>query len=299
MRARRWRRSTVFAGGICAVIAITGVSYGPKLLPRQASTTWSTVWYQNFSGASGSGINQKYWHYVTGQGFGNNEAEVMTDSPGNVHLDGAGNLDITALHQGSSWTSGRIQSSQTFSVPAGGELKLIASVKQPSPANGLGYWPAFWILGKGTWPEHGEIDIMEDVNALSENAGAMHCGNLTSPNPGGTFGPCHEHTGISSGMQPCPGCQSGYHSYSVIVDRRSSTNQEISWYLDGREFYHVTEQQVGAQVWNEALDSGFSIIFDLAIGGTYPNGRCGCTTPTSQTSSGGTMSVRYVGVYSQ
>ena len=31
----------------------------------------------------------------------------MTDSPSNVHLDGYGNLDITALGHGQSWTSGR------------------------------------------------------------------------------------------------------------------------------------------------------------------------------------------------
>jgi Ricin-type beta-trefoil lectin domain len=40
-----------------------------------------------------------------------------------------------------------------------------------------------------------------------------------------------------------------------------------------------------------------SIILDLAIGGGYPNGVCGCTTPTASTASGGTMSVDYVAAY--
>ena len=59
----------------------------------------------------------------------------------------------------------------------------------------------------------------------------------------------------------------------------------------------MSESQVGAQVWTQAVDHGFSIIFDLAMGGNYPNGVCGCTTPTARTTSGGTMSVDHVGVY--
>ena len=299
MQSRKLRRYVTFVSGACAVIAIVGVSYGPKFLPARVGTAgWSVVWDENFSGPAGSGVNEDYWKYETGHSFGNNEVEEMTDSPSNVHLDGARDLDITALYQGSSWTSGRIQTIRSFGVPAGGELKVIASIKQPDPADGLGYWPAFWLLGQGTWPEHGEIDIMEDVNGLSEDAGAFHCGNLTSANADGTFGPCHEHTGLSSGLQPCAGCQSGYHTYSVIVDRRTPSDEQISWYLDGRQFFKVTEQQVGTQVWDEAVDSGFSIIFDLAMGGSYPDGRCGCTSPTAQTRPGGTMSVRYVEVYS-
>jgi len=34
------------------------------------------------------------------------------------------------------------------------------------------------------------------------------------------------------------------------------------------------------------------------MGGGFPNGVCGCTSPTSSTTSGGTMSVAYVAAYS-
>jgi beta-glucanase (GH16 family) len=53
---------------------------------------------------------------------------------------------------------------------------VTASIKQPDPSIALGYWPALWMYSTGTWPEHGEIDIMEDVNGLSKHSGTLHCG---------------------------------------------------------------------------------------------------------------------------
>ena len=230
--------------------------------------------------------------YDTGPGsnFGTGEIETMTNSASNVHLDGNGNLDITALGSGSSWTSGRIQTtSANVGAPAGGELEVTASIQQPS--GGLGYGPAFWMLGPGQWPENGEIDIMEDVNSLSEVAGTIHCG--VDP-----AGPCSEPNGISSGLTSCGGCQSGYHTYTMVLNRTNTANESITFYLDGNQYFSVSESQVGAATWQAAFDHNLSIILDLAMGGGFPNGVCGCTTPTSSTTSGGTMSVAYVAAYS-
>ena len=70
----------------------------------------------------------------------------------------------------------------------------------------------------------------------------------------GTYGPCHEHTGLGSGLLPCAGCQTGYHTYSVIIDRRDPANEHIYWYLDGREFFSIREPQVSTQAWTQAID---------------------------------------------
>jgi hypothetical protein len=251
---------------------------------------WSTVFSDDFSGGAGSGVGSQ-WMYDTGPGsnFGTGEIETMTNSTSNVHLDGNGNLDITAIGSGGSWTSGRIQTtSANVGAPAGGQLEVTASIQQP--AGGLGYWPAFWMLGPGQWPENGEIDIMEDVNALSQVAGTIHCGTF----PGG---PCNEGNGIGSGLRACSGCQSGYHTYTMILDRTNTSNESITFYLDGSSYFTVTESQVGASTWQAAFDHNLSVLFDLAMGGGFPNGVCGCTTPTSSTASGGTMSVAYVAAY--
>jgi Ricin-type beta-trefoil lectin domain/Glycosyl hydrolases family 16 len=254
---------------------------------------WSTVFSDDFNGGAGTAPSSANWTYDLGPGsnFGTGEIETATNSTQNVHLDGNGNLDITALGSGSSWTSGRIHTpSANVGAPAGGELEVTASIQQPNPGNGLGYWPAFWMLGPGQWPENGEIDILEDVNALSQHSGTFHCGT----DPGG---PCNETNGIGSGLQGCSGCQTGYHTYTAIVNRTNTSNESITWYLDGNQFYSVSESQVGAATWQAAVDHNFTIIFDLAMGGGYPNGVCGCTSPSGATTSGGTMSVAYVAAY--
>jgi hypothetical protein len=308
-RATRWRFRGVLALAVIApVIALTAAMAPsasalaapaakaapalvvPATVPGPPSG-WSTVFSDDFNGAAGSGIDSQ-WMYDTGAGssFGTGEIETMTNSTSNVHLDGNGNLDITALGSGSSWTSGRVQTtSANVGAPAGGELEVTASIEQPS--GGLGYWPAFWMLGPGQWPENGEIDIMEDVNSLSELSGTVHCGI----DPGG---PCNEPDGIGSGLVGCSGCQSGYHTYTMILNRTNTSDESITFYLDGNEYFSVSESQVGTSTWQAAFDHNLSIILDLAMGGAYPNGVCNCTSPTSSTASGGTMSVAYVAAYS-
>ena len=83
----------------------------------------------------------------------------------------------------------------------------------------------------------------------------------------------------------------------MIVDRRVAGQEQIRWYLDGREFFSVSEGQVGDAAWTAAVDHGFSILLDVAVGGAFPDDQCRCTTPTSQTSSQGTMVIKNVSVY--
>ena len=284
MRDSRLARRAVPAACVLAgvLLGAGGCSPAPTATTTPPVVRWSVTWKADFAGPYQAALNTSAWTYDTGQGlFGNGEIETMTTNPGNVYLDGHGDLDITAVGQGDSWSSGRVQTKRLFSPPAGGEMMVTASIKQPDPAGGLGYWPAFWMLGPGRWPEHGEIDIMEDANTLDEHSGTLHCGQ-----------PCHEDTGLTSGLQPCPACQAGYHTYRVVIDRREAGAEQIRWYLDGHQFFSVSDAQVGAGVWAEAVDHGFSIILDVAMGGTYPDNQCQCTAPGTGTTAGGTMSVR-------
>ncbi|MEO6892494.1 MAG: malectin domain-containing carbohydrate-binding protein, partial [Ktedonobacteraceae bacterium] len=277
----------------------------PTIVPSPTSTptgNWNLVWNDTFGGSAGSPPSSANWIEDTGTSapggpanWGTGEVETMSNSTSNVYLDGNNHLNITALNTNGAWTSGRIETKRSdFAAPAGGMMQITASIKQPSPTNGLGYWPAFWTLGAGdragqTWPGVGETDIMEDVNARNETAATLHCGIA----PGG---PCNEYNGFGSGLATCTGCQSGYHTYSEIIDRTLS-DEQIRFYLDGRQIWIVHESQIGVSTWQAAIDHGFFIIFDLAMGGSFPNAVCNCTSPSSATSSGGTMSVASVAVY--
>jgi hypothetical protein len=317
--AARTRLAVVAAVLIAAITGCTGVtgasaSTAPgsgAVAPSRAG--WRALFSDHFTGPAGSRADSK-WTYDTGTGYhgtacpaswGTGEVESGTAATVNVRQDGRGHLLIRPVRSGGRWASGRIETvSARFAAPAGGELRVTASIRQPAPARGLGYWPAFWMLGAGfrasgagtsgtmncaKWPSVGEIDVMEDVNALSRLAGTLHCGT----DPGG---PCNETTGRGSGLQPCRGCQAGYHTYSVIVNRTNTHNESITWYLDGRAYSTVSEHQVGAAAWKAAVDHGFFLILDVAMGGGFPDAVCGCTTPMPSTTSGAAMGVQYVTV---
>ncbi len=271
----------------------------PSITPTSPAQNWTTFWTDDFTGAANTGVNTGNWLYETGQGtWGTGEVENMTNTTANVSLDGASHLKITAIKDGAgNWTSGRIASQRSdFAANAGELLKISAIIQQPNVPNGaggMGYWPAFWTLGStfrtGTvWPTSGEVDIMENVNARDETSSGLHCGT----NPGGV---CNEGSGRGSGLATCIGCKTGYHEYSVILDR-TKTDEELRWYLDGQQTWIVRESQVGVTQWDNATHHGFFIIFDLAMGGAFPNAVAGFNTPTDQTVSGGSLMVDSVTV---
>lgn len=273
--------------------------------PTAHALSWTLVWSDEFNGSGGVGSD---WIYDTGTGYGcagcpaswgTGEVETMSSSTSNV-FQANGNLNIRAIHNDSNptkgWTSGRIETSRTdFQPPPGGAMAIEARLQQPdvNTTNGLGYWPAFWMLGapfRGNylnWPGIGEIDIMETINGRSSLFATLHCGTT----PGG---PCNETTGKSSGERACVGCQTSFHIYRMEFDR-SVSPEEIRWYLDDVNFFSVNSNQVDATTWSNATNHGFFIILDLAIGGGFPAAFGG--GPTSSTISGGTMMVDYVRVY--
>jgi len=278
--------------------------------PAAAKTTtatkpggFTTTFYDSFDGAAGTGLNTSKYRYDTGPGskFGTGEIETMTDSAKNVFHDGQGHLVLRALHSGSAsgsgWTSGRFETeSSAFGAAKGGVVRMEASIQQPNvtKSNGAGYWPAFWMLGNGlrnggAWPAIGEVDILEDINGRSSVFGTLHCGT----NPGG---PCGESSGLGSGEQACGGCQTGFHTYAVEIDRSVSPEQ-IRWYLDGRDYFTLKQTRVDATTWSKAVDHPFFIIFDLAMGGGFPAAFGG--GPNGNTVSGGEMKIDYLAVYNK
>lgn len=143
------------------------------------------------------------------------------------------------------------------------------------------------------WPAIGEFDVMENVNGINSVWGVLHCG----VNPGG---PCNETNGLGA-SRACPGstCQSAFHTYAFEWDRSVSPNQ-LRWYVDGQQYHTVTQAQIGEPHWsNMTSHNGYFLLLNVAMGGGFPNGVAGFTTPTAATVSGRSMLVDYVAVYTR
>ena len=207
---RLWRAAA--SGLLLLAGCLTTVAVATLAAPQAKADTvppapsgWTTVFGDNFAGAANSPPSSANWFYDIGTGFGTGEKEQTTNSTSNVFLDGGGHLVLKAINNGGTWTSARIESTRDdFQAPPGGKLEMTASIQQPNPANGTGYWPAFWALGSpmragGGWPQSGEIDMMEDVNGSNQASQTLH-------DSAGSSG----HALIA-----CPNtastCQTGYH----------------------------------------------------------------------------------------
>ncbi|GAA0454342.1 hypothetical protein Aca07nite_69530 [Actinoplanes capillaceus] len=269
----------------------------------QPPDQFTTIWSDTFDGPAGTGPSAANWLLRTGTQYpggaanwGTGSVETASSATANVSLDGAGRLNLRAIRDSAGkWTSGRIETQRADFAPQPGEqLRFTAVLRQPDVANAAGYWPGFRATGAAyrgnftNWPSVGETDIMTGVNGRDQLSQTLHCGTA----PGG---PCNEYDGRSSGFASCVGCQSGYHEYTQIIDR-TKTDEEIRFYLDGRQTWVVRESQVGVAAWQAAVHHGFYLRFDLAIGGSLPNAIAGSTTPTPETTSGGVLSVDSVTV---
>jgi F5/8 type C domain/Glycosyl hydrolases family 16 len=287
-----------------SMVSHADAAVAPSAVPAPPAG-FQLTWSDDFNGAANTGLNTDVWRYDAGAGanFGTGEIETTTTSTANVYQDGQGHLVLKALHTGADpnagWTSGRVETqADGWGAPAGGVVRIESSLQQPNvnTTNGLGYWPAYWMVGSPLrvgipWPGSGEIDVMENINGHDSLFSTLHCGGL-APNPN----PCNEYTGIGSGERACSGCKTGYHQYAVEIDRSVSPEQ-IRFYLDGNNLYTVNSSQVDATTWNNAVHHNFTPIYDLAIGGQFPAAFGG--GPTAATVSGGQLNVDYLAVYNK
>jgi beta-glucanase (GH16 family) len=298
-------RAAVSYRRVIAVAALALVVLVAGCTRSHGASAWKLVWSDNFDGAANTGLPRSDWLYNVGtsypggaQNWGTAEIEKVTDSTANVYHDGQGHLAIKPIRDSAgTWTSGRVETQRTdFAAPAGGKLRIEASLQQPnvSGPEAAGYWPAFWLLGAPArpvgatnWPHIGEWDVMEDVNGRSSVWHTLHCGDAVG-------GPCHETDGISSGEKPCPGCQTGFHTYTIEFDR-SVSPEELRWYVDGKNTFTVKASQVDQTTWEKANHHGFFVILNVAMGGVFPAKFGG--VPGAATKSGVPMLVDKVAVY--
>lgn len=155
---------TAVADGKTEILAKIGESSAVCVVyvTQDGGTYWGEyqlVWEENFDG---NALDTSVWNIEQGGGgWGNNEKQYYTDRSDNLRVED-GCLIIEAKkeqYENRSYTSARITTESKKDFVYG---KIEARISLPT---GRGTWPAFWMLGYGSWPTCGEIDIMEHVGS--------------------------------------------------------------------------------------------------------------------------------------
>ena len=193
----------------------------------------------------------KELNWVTGGGWGNNEAQYYTDNPRNVRIQN-GKLIIEALREdfyGSKYTSSRIKTKKSWKY---GRFEIKAKLPK-----GVGTWAAFWGLPTewkyGNWPNSGEIDVLEHVgfeegHIVSSVHNIAHHGDLS---------------------------RSDQTKYVIAKDVVNSFNdyvlewdeKEIKTYINGKLIFSYPKNDQPWERW--PFDQKFHFILNIAVGGNW------------------------------
>ena len=232
------------------------------------AVTQSLLWSDEFNN-SGAPDPSK-WGYdigTGGGGWGNNELQYYTNRTDNAEVSG-GVLKIKAKKEnfsGSAYTSARLISKGKFDFKYG---KIEFSAKLP---DGVGTWPALWMLGSSIstvgWPACGEIDVMEHRGMeLNKIFGTVH-------HPG------HSGGNADGGTRVISGATTGFHKYTC-----EWTAASVKFYVDDQIYYTFPNNS------SVPFNSNFFIIMNVAIGGNF----AGAVDPALTSA---IMEVDYVRVY--
>ncbi len=227
-----------------------------------------------FDGFDDGALDRMRWTVlVTGETFGvvNDEQQAYVDSDSTVDVvrqaAGAegGALRIRAWPRpGFSDREGRTFDFVSGRLNTRGKVAFTygtAAARMKLPA-GAGFWPAFWLLGDGRWPDIGEIDVMENVGDPAWTNAALHGPDYSGDTP------LYARSTFPEGEDV-----TGWHVYAV-----DWSPDALVFRVDGRVFYEVTRAAVeGYGRW--AFDNPKFLIVNLALGGTYPRGVNGVTEP--------------------
>lgn len=246
-----------------------------------SSPAWNIVWSDEFNG---SNLDLNTWTCEAGNnnGWGNQELEFYTGRPQNAYV-GGGLLHIVARREatnGFNYTSARIKTQGHFNKTYG-RFEFRARLPE-----GLGYWPALWLLGSNitsvSWPACGEIDVIENNgNVPGQVQGTIHYSDSAN------------HHLQSTGFYPLPAGDSvtNFHSYMV----EWSTNR-VNWYFDGQPYETQSSWSSSTGPYPAPFNQPFFIIMNLAVGGSYL-GNPSAATINANTIFPGELQVDYVRVW--
>lgn len=238
---------------------------------------WDLIFNDEFDGIN---LNQSAWCFQNGNGcpdlcgWGNNELEYYR--PDNTSIKN-GTLIIEARKenfQSNEYTSSKLLTQDKIAFTYGR-----VDVRAMLP-RGKGLWPAIWMLGTNinsvSWPECGEIDIMEMIGGSggeSKTYGTAHWRNDDN-----------EHVSSGDDRVSPDGLDNKFHVFSIIWDET-----KIQWLLDDVPYHtlSITSSEL------DAFHKPFYMILNVAVGGNWPG------NPNSSTEFPTQMQVDYVRVFQE
>lgn len=262
-------------------IALVFLVVGCDRDETQTVTTITNLTFEDDFNNEGE-IDESVWNFdlgtgdeISGAGWGNNEQQYYTDRPENVTVEG-GMLKITALQEsfmGSGYTSARINTKGKLEQEYG---RIEARIQLPW---GQGLWPAFWMLGNNidevSWPQCGEIDIME---YRGQNPSTL-IGSVHGPGYSGGESEGKEYVLANDRFD------TGFHVFGVEWGP-----EYINYYVDDALYNQITPDDVDGE-W--VFDHPFYIILNVAVGGNFVG------PPNANTVFPQTMLVDWVRVYEE
>jgi len=216
-------------------------------------------------------LDRSAWNVIGMDFWVNEEQQAYLDSPDTIqfsdNVEGAdgGALVLRPVYRpgidtredrDADFISGRINSRDKVEFTYG---RIEARIKLPDAE---GVWPAFWMLGKGRWPDTGEIDIMEYVGETDWIGVALHGPGYSGETPIVNKHYFDEDTDATD-----------WHVYSA-----EWTKDAVLFEIDGRLIYRATRPMIDFYGdWR--FDKDKFLILNFALGGIYPFKTSGITTP--------------------
>ena len=223
---------------------------------------------------NGTSLNTNLWNYYTG-GWKDENQQVQncyTSEEENVNVSG-GSLNLVGLYKPGKtctgntktgdFTSGFVQTKNKAYFKYG---YIEARIKMPKNKS---TWPGFWMSPNeskyGSWPNSGEIDIVEAKGSNYKFAASdAHWRDKNTPT--GQAGGHRSRQGVIPSTKFDTNDTTEWHTYGV-----KWTEGKLEYFIDGELHHTITEFKNSNSTGNPngPFDQDFFLRLNLAIGGNY------------------------------